>query len=184
MLTVSPITSINIFDLFRNRSTTLAPMALNSRKAIIVLVLATVFTGCSKKSARPNPGILQWKSTDAHLVAKPGELELFADFPFVNQTGNTITITSVESDCECTLPQLDEKTYAPKASGIVKVKIRVGMNQGKEEKHIKVAITGASKPDILTLRFEIPEVLRIEPRALSWDLGKEAEAKSIEIQVV
>jgi hypothetical protein len=161
-------------------------MFRNSRGGLFVLfvLFVTAGTSCSNKSDLRSAGALQWESIEANLVARPGELELSTEFSFVNQSNKTVTIDSVESDCECTLPELEEKNYAPQAKGKVKVRIRVGKNQGKEEKHVKVKVRGSVTPVVLTLNFEIPTVFRIEPGTLSWTAGKDPDTKTIEIEVI
>jgi uncharacterized protein DUF1573 len=166
------------------QSTQMYRYSRNHHKSVVIIALAALLAGCSKDHRVRDTKALEWTTTEARLAAKPGELELFAEFPFVNRSGKPVTIESAESDCDCTLPEVEPRTYAPQAAGKVKVRVRVGMNQGREEKHITVAVRGAAKPDILTVRIDIPEVLRIEPRSLSWAAGKEADTKAIEIKVV
>ncbi|MCS7063566.1 MAG: DUF1573 domain-containing protein [Methylacidiphilales bacterium] len=114
---------------------------------------------------------LFWPVKEIDFKAKPEHIRTVARFPFINDGKETITITSIQSSCGCTaaLPNGNKRDYAPGEKGEIEVVFDHGDRIGQQTK--TVTITTSDKPNeptILTLRVEIPVILKIEPNFIFW----------------
>ena len=103
----------------------------------------------------------------------------------MNCRSTKVTITKVTSFCGCTTVALEKKTYRPGESGRIRATFEVGHRSGKQTKRIVVRTDAAGAPaTTLTLRADIPELLRLSRRFVFWKADEPREAKTIELTVV
>ncbi|MGE9295853.1 MAG: DUF1573 domain-containing protein [Puniceicoccales bacterium] len=127
---------------------------------------------------------LDFETTTIDVDAKVGDSEYTGVYPFTNTGNEPVTIERVISSCGCTVPKLAKETYAPGESGELAATFDFGARTGAQSKVITVFIEGQrDKPIRLHLKVNIPEVLSIKPRVVSWRAEEPRETKSIVIVV-
>lgn len=128
-------------------------------------------------------GALEWESTVVQPDVSQDDNSVEAIFPFKNSGGGTIEITSIRSDCSCTVAKLEKMVYQPGESGEIKATFEFGARQGPQKKTIKVTTNESEEPTILVIRATIPETIDIAPRFVFWKRGEVAEPQIIRINV-
>jgi len=108
------------------------------------------------------------------------------DFPFTNKTGKPVTITKCDTKCACLTVQVSggKFTYAPGESGIVRTTMDLGNLLGTQEKSIDVWLDKgpSGKPALsLELIVEIPAIISLEPKTVSWGIDSKPEPKTIHV---
>lgn len=125
-------------------------------------------------------GELSWEKRKLDFVARSGEKEIVAIFRFANEGNTPIAITAVHSSCGCTTTELSKRNYAPGESGEIKAIFSIGERVGEQEKTIQVVTDAApTKPDLLTLRVNIPELFICDRRMLLWKIGDKLDEQAI-----
>jgi hypothetical protein len=123
---------------------------------------------------------IEWQQKTIEAAAGFNQQDVKAGFVFRNTGDRPVTITSVNSNCDCTTAELEKKTYAPGESGRINVMFEIGDYTGQHDAHILVTTdTPSVPPTDLVLRVGIPEYLRLEPRITQWRVGGDAAAKTI-----
>lgn len=69
---------------------------------------------------------LSWPTTVAQPEVSLVDKSVEAVFPFTNAGEDAIEITSVKSDCSCTVAKLDKQVYQPGESGEIKATFTFG----------------------------------------------------------
>jgi hypothetical protein len=126
---------------------------------------------------------LEWEATKLEYHPALGAAKLDAEFKFRNRGTEPATIEYVEPTCDCVTAEADKKVYAPGESGKVHAVIAFDGVTGHIEKIIMVRVAGEPKEVMLTLAAEVPELLRVTPKALAWKIGEAAAAKCAELTV-
>lgn len=130
-------------------------------------------------------GALDWDNPVVELTASAGEKEVIALFRFKNTGDNTVTVTTIQTSCGCTIAELAKRTYAPGETGEMKVVYNLGGAVGQTERTIQVTADNApEKPVHLTLRVKIPELFTCSTRMLLWKIGEAPDEKPVEISAV
>jgi hypothetical protein len=128
---------------------------------------------------------LKWDSTQIELSATAGDQEVIAEFPFTNATSTPISITHVETSCDCTVGQPSASVIAPGGKGYVRAVFTLGDRVGKQQKTIDVFTDVAStKPVTLVLRVNIADVVTSHPRMLLWKVREPPVEKVVEFHPV
>ena len=126
---------------------------------------------------------LKWEKRELMLKAEIGDTELVGIFKFTNVGSETVKITHVEVSCGCTATTLLKKTYAPGESGEIETTFTIGDRVGPQNLGVKVTTDKADKPYVLLLKTDIPELLKIQPRVVMWNVGGKHTSKKIDIKV-
>lgn len=121
-------------------------------------------------------GRLVFEQEKLSLKAEPGQAKLEAVFKFVNGGTEPVTVTKVKPTCGCTITNFkEEKTFQPGESGEIRSDFTVGSRRGTKD--VTIAVQTAENVNYrLSLSVEIPTVLEIKPKVLTWkldDLGAE-----------
>ncbi len=126
---------------------------------------------------------LAWTRTAIDEKAKFGQKEVQAEFTFVNQGSEAVTITKTETSCGCTVANLEKKTYEPGEEGTLGVIFDVGQRVGKQVKRIQVNTDESNNAEgyKLVLSVDIPQAIELKPRVLTWRRGSEATTKEIHV---
>ncbi|MCC6681685.1 MAG: DUF1573 domain-containing protein [Phycisphaeraceae bacterium] len=119
---------------------------------------------------------LAWEQREVKLDSRLGDEAVEAKFKFTNQGKQPVTITSVKSSCGCATADLEKKVYKPGDSGQVDARFILGDRVGSQSKRIVVRTDSEDSPiTTLTIKVDIPEVLRIRPRLVYWRAGEKRE---------
>jgi hypothetical protein len=130
--------------------------------------------------AVPAQAAIEWPQKIIERSTTFKQEDVKANFVFRNTGDRPVTITSVNSNCDCTTAELEKKTYAPGEAGQIIVMFEIGDYTGEHDAHILVTTdTPGVAPTDLILRLHIPEYLRLEPRMAIWHIGSEPREKTI-----
>lgn len=134
-----------------------------------------------------NPTIraaLKWDRLQAELAPGPSDKSVEAKFGFVNEGKTAVTIESLKPSCGCTTTTLDKKTYAPGEKGEVGARFDIGQRVGVQSKTVAVKIEGEPNPTVLTLVVTIPDLVKIEPSLVIWEMGEANKPKEIALRAL
>ena len=147
-------------------------------RRLCLLGAAVFFAGSFPRAL--SAGGLEWTHTIIEATATFEQTDVKAAFVFRNASDRPVTITSVNSSCDCTTAELAKKTYAPGESGRIDVMFEIGDYSGDHDAHIMVSTDIPSLPPTdLILRTHLPEYIRILPRKVIWTTGSDASEKTI-----
>jgi hypothetical protein len=126
---------------------------------------------------------LEWKTQ--HLAIKTGPLQKTTEaaFEFTNNSDRTVTITSVDSSCDCLDAVPSAKTFAPGASGRIQARFTVGDRSGIYRRTILVATDEGTVPAALTVELDVAEVATLSPRSLEWKLHADPVEQAVDVMV-
>lgn len=125
---------------------------------------------------------LSWSNRQIDLKPKMTDESIDTAFEFRNAGAIPISIREVKPSCGCTTTALTKKTYAPGESGKIDVTFKIGERMGFQQKQIMVSTDSPDEPlTQLTLRVDLPELIRIEPKALAWPVNSEPVVRTIRI---
>lgn len=110
------------------------------------------------------------------------------DFKFTNDTSETLTIREADAGCSCVAVKVAgaKLAYAPGESGTLRATFELGSFQGTVDKPINIWLK--TDPDekpsnTVTLRVHIPEIIKLSPRTLKWEIGSEPVMQVLDIQM-
>lgn len=126
---------------------------------------------------------LEWKTTHLELRTAPLQKTTETFFEFTNSSDKTVTITGVESSCDCLDATASAKVIAPGASGRIHAKFTVGDRFGLYQRTIFVSTDESKVPVALTVQLDVPEFATVTPRSVEWKLGTPAAEQTVEIAV-
>lgn len=115
-------------------------------------------------AALPVSAQLVFESARVEIEGKFGEEQLHAAYPFVNRGSHSVTVREVTSGCGCTVPELEQKVYAPGEQGVLRAVFNVGQRQGEQRQTISVKTDAGDQ--ILRLIVRLPVRLDMAPRIL------------------
>lgn len=126
---------------------------------------------------------LEWKVQHLSLKAAPLQKTAEAFFEFSNPSDRSVTITGVDSSCDCLEATPSAKVIAPGASGRIHAKFTLADRYGQLRRTILVSTDESSPPVALTVQLDVPEAASLTPRSLEWKLGGDAGEQTVEITV-
>ena len=129
-------------------------------------------------------GGLAWERTTIEVEAKAADKTVTVDFAFRNPTDHSVDIRKVRTSCGCTVAASAKNTYGAGENGNVKVVFTAGGLKGKQEKSILVETSEQKTADILTLRVNLPDRVKIDKEMLSWNIGDPLESQSFQVSVI
>lgn len=129
---------------------------------------------------------LTFAKPSLELNADVDSKSIIADFPFTNDIGKPITILRHESGCSCLAiePVGKKLQYEPGESGILRATLEKGRSTGTVEKNIRLWLVGdpADKPSsVLKLSVQIPELIGLSVKSVSWKIGAPGTETSVKI---
>jgi hypothetical protein len=148
-------------------------------KQLFMMLAVVVLT------AKPASAGLTWETRRIDGSPLPGEKTFVASFNFQNTGPVPVTIREIQTGCECTVAQLDKRTFASGEAGVIKTVFTLGDRSGQQDRVIKVLTDDPEFSETtLTLHVEIPERLSYTTRMLHWKHGSPVEEKSVEVTAV
>lgn len=126
---------------------------------------------------------LKWEQNTYSVTAAPADKKAEAAFVFSNTSAKPVEITNIRTSCGCTTAQLPQKVYGPGETGTVKSVFTFGGRKGLQEKAIIVQMVDGTQ-DVLTMRVDIPDSVKISKEMLTWQVGDPLEAQSFEVSVI
>lgn len=145
-----------------------------------VVLLPFIFFGSARGIAQ-----LSWDKNEIDVKLTIDDAQGIARFPFKNSGKYPVQIFNVETSCPCTTAQSDKTLYNPGDSGFITATYGVGFANGIQDEKIKVTTDDkANSPVPLTMKVVLPEVLKLDPPAVSWKVGEVPSPKTILVDVV
>ncbi len=142
----------------------------------LILLMGVIFLGT------PATAELIWEQTIHQAYAKEGEKEAKATYRFENKSDYPIVLKRIQTSCGCTTAELEKKKYLPGERGELIVTFTFGKRRGLQEKSISVETDDATHPlTVLLLRVELPDVIQIKKKELSWEVGDPLDEQAFEI---
>lgn len=126
---------------------------------------------------------LEWKTQHLSLQAAPLQKTAEAYFEFTNSSAKSVTITGLDTSCDCLDATASAKVIAPGASGRINAKFNLADRYGQLRRTIIVSTDEGSVPTALTVQLDVPEAAALSPRSLEWKLGADATEQTVEINV-
>jgi hypothetical protein len=114
--------------------------------------------------------------------------EFSVDFPFTNATAAPLTIRKFNCACSGLRSEItgNKLTYAPGESGVLRSFFTVGPANGTMSKSVVLWLQDDPEETpsaTFTARIHVPELVKIEPRTLCWDLGQPAAPQTLRIRI-
>ena len=137
------------------------------------------------------PAKMVFEKTLVEIDVKPGEDVVIGEFPFKIE-GEEETISLMEVTCTCLddprveplLPDRSPKlNWKVGESGVIKIKMETKQFLGTVDKAAVLKLKGRKDDIPLTIRVNIPELIKVEPTNLKWDLGGPADQKVAKITI-
>ena len=142
---------------------------------LLLVIAAAAWFGVTTAAAE-----LVWEHDARTFNTEIGQRLVETTFPFRNEGERSITISGITSSCGCTVPALDQKTYAPGEGGEIEAVFNIGSRVGRHSSRIIVR-TDDDAVHVLTMTLHIPEVVRLEPTIMSWAINEPAEPQTLTI---
>jgi Protein of unknown function (DUF1573) len=125
---------------------------------------------------------LEWKTQSQTVATAPFQAAQDIVFEFRNNSAQTVSITDLQTNCDCLEAQADQKSYAPATAGTIKARFTVGDRAGPYERSITVVTDEATGPIRLQVRIEVPDICSITPRSVSWALQAPSDEQVVELR--
>jgi len=130
-------------------------------------------------------GQITWENRQIDVRPEIQDTNAVVVFKFSNVGRQPLTIGSVKAACSCTAISEKKKIYAPGESGEIEIRYQIGNRVGLQQANVVVESDDPAQPvSQLTLRVFIPELVRISPSVVEWNLGDPPGSKRVTIQVV
>lgn len=126
---------------------------------------------------------LEWETTSLTLRPAPLQKTTEAAFAFRNAGDQPVTITGVDSSCDCLEATASATLVAPGASGHIHARFTLGDRTGLLRRTIIVSTDEGSAPVALAVELHVPDVATLTPRSHEWKLGSPATTRTVEIAV-
>lgn len=133
------------------------------------------------------PAQLVFEESLKELTVTPDTETASVEFPFtVGPKG--AEIVNFDAPCTCLQAKISDNgklVWKPGEKGVVKGLFSMGNLKGKTDKMIVLRMKSPTAPLVkLTLRLDIPELLKIEPApTLFWNQGGKADSKTFKLTV-
>ncbi len=149
--------------------------------------LLTSFAAWSVAAAASVAG-LTFEETLLEFHPAVEDTHVTADFAFRNDGDAPVRIAKYDAACTCMDVGVSggRLQYAPGEVGTIRAVFRLAGYSGTTDRVVAIWLEGdppAAPSARLTVRAHIPELMMVEPNNLSWDLHKEAQPKTISIEI-
>jgi hypothetical protein len=125
---------------------------------------------------------LTWTTRTITVNTVPFQTTQDATFEFQNTSDRPVTISDLQTTCECLTVATDQKTYAPGARGVLTGKFTVGDRHGLYQRAITVLTDESDTPTRLVLEINVPMLATLTPQTLVWKLAEPPTEKSIDVK--
>ena len=130
-----------------------------------------------------------FETKSVEVTVKPGQNLAMGLFPF-KIVGEDERIVKADAFCTCLTPQVPlgpDRTakldWKVGEKGVIKGRFETEQFLGTVEKSIKIFLEGKKEPVILNFQVIIPELIKLEPATLKWNLGESPDERVVKISV-
>lgn len=133
-------------------------------------------------------GGLLFPKTLQEVAAAADARVVTTDFEFSNNGDKPVAIRHYDAACSCMSVQVKEGKlqYGPGETGLIRTVFDLGNFAGTVDKVVAIWLEGDrdDQPSIrLTVRVHIPELVKLEPKTLRWQVGGQATPQSVKIHI-
>lgn len=134
------------------------------------------------------PAGLTFEKTLIEFHPKAGDAEVIADFAFRNDSDKSVRIAKYDAACSCMTVGVSggKRDYAPGEVGVIRAVFRLTGYSGTMERVVALWLDG-DPPEApsaqLTVRAHIPQLIKMEPKTLSWDLNQAPQPQTITFEM-
>ena len=155
-------------------------------KSSLLAFLFLCFPGIGLLSAK-----MVFEKTIDEIDVKPGQDVIIGEFPFKIE-GKDETIVGSEVFCTCVgSPRVEplnpdrsaKLTWKVGETGVIKIKMETAKFLGTVEKGAAIKLKGLEEPIKLVIRANIPELIKVEPKNLKWDVGSDGKEQVAKITI-
>ena len=125
---------------------------------------------------------LEWLRPTVEARAEPFQKTLSLVFEFKNDGARPVHVLDIQTSCSCLTASADKKVYAPGEAGRLTAQFSADEPPGIYERHISMLTDESTRPQRLTVRIEIPELVTITPRSVEWKPGEGTVEKFVELR--
>jgi len=131
---------------------------------------------------------LTFEHTLMEFRPAPGDPHVTAVFSFRNDRDKPLRIVKYDAACTCMTVTIDgaKHDYAPGEVGVMRAVFKLAGYYGTVDRVIAVWLEGdtpAAPSARLTVRAHIPQLMKIEPRTITWDLNQEPVPQVVAIEM-
>lgn len=149
------------------------------RRLVFALALPLCFAAPAAFAA------LEWASSTIAIEAGPLDEKADVRFSFTNSGPEKITVTEVSSSCNCTVPTLEKRVYAPHEKGEIRAIFNFRGSVGHQAKTITVTTDEKGAHEYtLTLQVNIPQLFDVSPYFVSWKKDDAPEPRPVTIRAL
>lgn len=122
--------------------------------------------------------------TKEHFVRMTaGQSTFTVVYPFTNNAATRVFVVGIEASCGCTNVNTDTEFYEPGQAGEVQATFKVGNLEGTLARDIKLRTNGLKAEEYnLRLKVEIPSLVTVDPKYLTWSGDEPLAAKTITVK--
>lgn len=130
---------------------------------------------------------LKFETKLREFTVAPDAEKVVAEFPFKNESKETVDIVEYTAGCSCITASIspkDKLKYAPGEGGIIRAEFELSALSGVVEKPVALRLNGdkEDEPSVTLLtRITVPVLVNVEPKTLTWTIGDEAKPKTVTI---
>ncbi|MDP6359271.1 MAG: DUF1573 domain-containing protein [Planctomycetota bacterium] len=130
-------------------------------------------------------GQLQFQRNELEFWPSYQESSVMGRFSFANVGDYPVTVTRVETVCNCTVTRMAKKMYEPGEGGEIFATLAFQGRQGTMQRPVFVHTDDRSKKKItLNLKAHIPLLAEVKPLAVFWRRGEQRTPKTMRIKFV
>lgn len=137
-------------------------------------------------------GELKFESRLVTVHATADAEKAQVEFQFANRGEKDVIISHINPDCDCLTVQAsggtilpdDSIRYRPGEAGAIRSIFKIGNSSGTVDQVVAIWLQGdpRDKPSIrLTARILVPELVKLEPKTLKWEVGSEPEPQVLTV---
>jgi hypothetical protein len=153
------------------------------RPVVALLLLAVAFIGADKQTYQPAPPLVASEMIWLFGMM-PRDAKVTHHFALTNNHRDTVTILSIDSDCECTTVPKGPIAVAPGETYLLKVGFDSKTYYGETNRDIKLTTNYDSLPVMVlyisSLAGETPRTVKITPPLTAFIPGKNEQTFTIQ----
>ncbi|MDD2710483.1 MAG: DUF1573 domain-containing protein [Verrucomicrobiae bacterium] len=132
----------------------------------------------------PLPAQLTWDARELEFHPAVLDTNIVARFVFRNEGTRPVKIVSIKSTCDCSIPELKKKVYAPGEKGEVSAIYPIEEHSGLQEKTVNLRTDDSLVP-LTQLKFKVyvPDLIKTMPRVLRWQIDEALSPKVMTVAV-